>query len=51
MKVPKRQISITLDAPLLKEVRLLAQEENRTRSGYINTLLKAHVENRRKETE
>lgn len=50
MKVSKKQISITLDAPILKEVRLLAQEENRTLSGYINTLLKAHVE-RRKETE
>jgi len=50
MKVSKKQISITLDAPILKEVRLLAQEENRTLSGYINTLLKAHVE-RRKEGE
>lgn len=51
MKAPKKQISITLDAPLLKEVQLLAQEENRTLSGYINTILKTHVEKRRKETD
>ena len=51
MKVPKKQISITLDTPLLKEVRQLAQEENRTLSGYINNVLKAHVEKRRKETD
>lgn len=51
MKDPKKQISITLDATLLKEIRLLAQEENRTLSGYINTILRAHVESQRKETE
>ena len=51
MKDSKKQISITLDAALLKEIRLLAQEENRTLSGYINTVLKAHVESQRRDGE
>ena len=51
MKAPKKQISITLDASTLKEVRLLAQEKNRTLSGYINTVLKAHVESQRRDAE
>ena len=51
MKVFKKQISITLDAPVLKEIRLLAQKTDRTLSGYINSVLKAHIESQRKDAE
>lgn len=51
MKVFKKQISITLDAPVLKEIRMQAQKTNRTLSGYINFILKTHIESQCKDTE
>ncbi len=51
MKVQKRQISITLDASVLKEVRILASKEDRSLSGYINYVLKMHTEKARRNIE
>ena len=51
MKMQKKQISITLDEAVLKEVRNLAVEADRSLSGYINYVLKMHAEKaRRSET-
>ncbi|MCI8610357.1 MAG: toxin-antitoxin system protein [Clostridiales bacterium] len=44
MKVQKKQISITLDASVLNKTRILALEEDRSLSGYINYVLKLHTE-------
>ena len=44
MKPLKTKISITLDLPVLEQVRLLAEEEDRSLSSYINLVLKAHLE-------
>ncbi len=44
MKMQKKQISITLDNSVLKEVRKLAVEADRSLSGYINYVLKMHAE-------
>ena len=43
-KALKDTISITLDGPILKEVRELAAVEDRSVSSYINLVLKAHLE-------
>lgn len=47
MKPPKplkESISITLDIPVLEQVRLLAEHADRSVSSYINLVLKAHIE-------
>lgn len=51
MKMQKKQISITLDASVLKEVRKLAAEADRSLSGYINYILKLHAEAARQRDE
>ncbi len=50
MKIQKKQINITLDASVLKEVRKLAVEADRSLSGYINYVLKMHAEEARRRT-
>lgn len=44
MKPLKTKISITLDLPVLEQTKLLAEEEDRSLSSYINLVLKAHLE-------
>ena len=44
MKPLKSKVSITLDEPILEQAKLLAQEEDRSLSSYINLLLKDHLE-------
>lgn len=51
MKIQKRQISVTLDAPVLNEIRTLAQKTDRTLSGYINYVLKTHIEQLHRNTD
>ena len=43
MKPLKEKISITIDEDLLKELRLLAEEDDRSLSQYINLVLKKHI--------
>lgn len=44
MKPLKEKISITVDEDILKEIRLLAEEDDRSLSQYINLVLKKHIE-------
>lgn len=47
MKPLKTKISITLDDPVLEQVRQLAEAQDRSLSSYINLVLKAHLERRK----
>lgn len=44
MKPLKNKISITIDDPVLEQIKLLAEQEDRSLSSYINLVLKAHLE-------
>ena len=44
MKPIKTSVSITLDDPILEEVKKLAEQDDRSLSSYINLVLKAHLE-------
>ena len=46
MKPLKKSVSITLDGPVLDQIKSLAEQEDRSLSSYINLLLKAHLEQR-----
>lgn len=48
MKPLKEKISITIDEDLLKKIKNLADEDDRSLSQYINIVLKQHVENKTK---
>ena len=39
----KKKISITIDEDVLEELRLMAEENDRSLSQYINLVLKAHI--------
>lgn len=48
MKPLKEKVSITIDEDLLKKLRALAEDDDRSLSQYINLVLKQHVENKDK---
>ena len=48
MKPLKEKISITIDEDLLKKIKTLAEEDDRSLSQYINIVLKQHIENKNK---
>lgn len=43
MKPLKEKISITIDSDILETLRMLAENDDRSLSQYINIVLKAHV--------
>lgn len=43
MKPLKEKISITVDSDLLAKLKVLAVEDDRSLSQYINLILKAHL--------
>ena len=43
MKPTKKSVSITLDWPVLEQIQILAEREDRSLSSYINLILKAHL--------
>lgn len=45
MKPIKNKISITLDDPILEEIKVLAERRDRSVSSYINLVLRDHLEN------
>lgn len=49
MKPMKTSISITLDDPILEQIKRLAEIQDRSVSSYINLVLKAHLD-QQKET-
>lgn len=44
MKPKKKTISISLDYPVLEEIKALAEYEDRSVSSYINLVLREHLE-------
>ena len=44
MKPLKEKISITIDSDLLKRLKKLSEEDDRSLSQYINVVLKKHIE-------
>ena len=44
MKPLKESISITLDLPVLNEIKRLSELDDRSVSSYINLVLKAHLD-------
>lgn len=44
MKPLKTSVSITLDDPVLTQIKQLADEDDRSLSSYINLVLKSHLE-------
>lgn len=45
----KEKVSITLDTDVAKELRRLAEEDQRSFSQYINRVLRQHIERKTKE--
>ncbi len=43
MKPLKEKISITIDSDILETLRILAENDDRSLSQYINIVLKAHI--------
>ena len=43
MKPLKEKISITIDEDVLKEIKIRAEEDDRSLSQYINIILKKHI--------
>ena len=43
MKPLKEKISITIDNDVLEKIRILAENDDRSLSQYINIVLKSHV--------
>ena len=48
MKPLKEKISITLDGPVLEKIKLLAEQDDRPLSSYINLVLREHLEQKEK---
>ena len=48
MKPIKTSVSITLDDPVLEEIKKLAEYDDRSLSSYINQVLKAHLDQKDK---
>ncbi len=45
MKPLKEKISITIDSDILEKIKLIAEEDDRSLSQYINLVLKQHIAN------
>ena len=43
LKPLKEKISITIDSDILDKLRVLAENDDRSLSQYINIILKAHI--------
>ena len=48
MKPLKTKISITIDSDIIESLKLLAEEDDRSLSQYINIILKDHVKKQTK---
>lgn len=47
MKPMKTKISITIDDPILEEIKVLSEEQDRSVSSCINLVLKDYLEKRK----
>ncbi|MGI6180942.1 MAG: toxin-antitoxin system protein [Agathobaculum sp.] len=48
MKPLKEKLSITLDADIIQQLRVLAEEDDRPLSQYINVILRNHLKQKDK---
>lgn len=48
MKPLKTKVSITLDSEIIDEIKILAEEDDRSFSQYINLVLKEYLKKRNK---
>ena len=48
MKPLKTKVSITLDSEIIDEIKVLAEEDDRSFSQYINVVLKEYLKKRKK---
>lgn len=48
MKPLKTKVSITLDSEIIDEIKILAEEDDRSFSQYINLVLKEYLKKRKK---
>ena len=46
MKPLKERVSLTLDGPIVEQIKQLAEYEDRSLSSYINLVLRDHLEQR-----
>lgn len=46
MKPLKKNVSVSLDPDVIEQVKILAEESDRSFSQYINLVLKKHIEAR-----
>ncbi len=49
MKPLKEKISITIDSDVLEKIRIMAEEDDRSLSQYINIVLKEHIKRDKKD--
>lgn len=47
----KEKVSLTLDGPMVEQIRQLAEEEDRSLSSYINRILREYLEQQTKDAE
>jgi len=45
MKPLKTKVSMTIDADILEKLRVLAEQDDRSLSQYINRILREHIKN------
>lgn len=50
MKPLKNKVSITLDSDIIEAIKLLAEQDERSFSQYINLVLKEHLEHQHSST-
>ena len=48
MKPLKEKVSLTLDIPVVEQLKILAEYEDRSLSSYINLVLREHLEKKEK---
>lgn len=51
MRPMKEKVSLTLDGPMVEQIRQLAEEEDRSLSSYINRILREYLEQQTKDAE
>ncbi len=49
MKPLKQKVSITLDEDIIERIKLLAENEDRSFSQYVNLVLKEYLKNQNKD--
>lgn len=51
MKPMKEKVSLSLDGPMVEQIRQLAEGEDRSLSSYVNRILREYLEQQTKDAE